>query len=69
MRRARHVACTVTNIPGFQWENKKEDFDVDMQVILKWILEQQDAGYGLDLSGSEQRPVVDSYEHDEPQVP
>jgi hypothetical protein len=41
----------------FRWENQKEShhwerLDVDVRMILKLILEKQDRGYGLDLSGS-----------------
>jgi hypothetical protein len=52
---------------GFWRENQKErdhyeDIDID-GTILKLILEKYGGGYGLDSSGSGQRPVAGSYEH------
>jgi hypothetical protein len=61
----REEAC----IRGFGWKtwrtDHEEDLDVDVRIIrvLTWILEKQDMGGGLDISGSEQRLVVGSCGH------
>ena len=79
LRWAGHVACMGDwgrgeIHTGFQWGNLREGvhFDVrgvDGRIILKWILEKLNGGYGLDQSGSRQGQVAGSSEcGDEPSV-